>query len=236
MGGLIAVLQGRGFSPVALTPERTQIQYVRRTYPDVPAIHAKFEELAGSEHADHAGRYGTVITSESLQYLKLDQSLPLIASLLKPGGRWIACDCFQISGAAPSARESGTFSAGLTATKGRLNKTGHDWDTFRRAVDRAGWYIAYERDITPNVLPTLRCLYMSGLRFGLPAFQFAVDKLRRKQPGIHYMLAEVMEELHAVLVDNLEIVNPNTFAEQSKYVLMVMVSPNPKIIAESKAP
>ncbi len=77
---------------------------------------------------------------------------------------------------------------------------------------------------------------MSGLRFGLPAFQFAVDKLRRKQPGIHYMLAEVMEELHAVLVDNLEIVNPNTFAEQSKYVLMVMVSPNPKIIAESKAP
>ena len=42
---------------------------------------------AGVTLAEHAGRYGTVVTSESLQYLDLDKALPLIATLLKPGGR-----------------------------------------------------------------------------------------------------------------------------------------------------
>src|SRR5204862_7574451 len=85
MGGLLPVLKASGFSPVALTADRTQIQYVRNTYPDVPTLHLKFEELAAPEHAEHLGRYGTVVTSESLQYLNLDKALPLISSLLKPG-------------------------------------------------------------------------------------------------------------------------------------------------------
>jgi hypothetical protein len=213
MGGLIPVLQRRGFTPVALTPDGIQIEYIRRTYPDVPAIHAKFEELGDPAHADHAGRYGTIVTSESLQYLKLDRALPLVAALLKPGGRWIVSDYFRTQ----------VTAAGCTTDAYRkIHRAGHQWDEFRARVERGGWHSVHERDITPNVLPTLRYLYMFGRRVGIPVFQFGIQKLRCKQPGIHYIVEEVLERFGTVLAENLEIVNPETFAAQRKYVLMVM--------------
>jgi len=217
MGGLLPVLKTNGFSPVALTPDRTQIQYVRNTYPDVPTLHLKFEELAAPDHAEHLGRYGTVVTSESLQYLNLDKSLPLIASLLKPGGRWVACDYFRTHAAQPTPGSNGQ-----AAKPGRVEKSGHHWDDFHARLATGGWRVAHQADITPNVLPTLRCLYMWGSRFGLPVLQFAFGKLRRKQPAIHYLVEDALQELHAALADNLEVVNPDTFARNKKYALLVM--------------
>ena len=215
MGGLIPLLQRRGFSPVALTPDRSQIQYIRRMYPSVPAIHAKLEELNDPEHADHARRYGTIITAESLQYLKLDQAVPMMAALLKSTGRWIVCDYFRVAGrtGAPDVKP---------------NTGGHDWDDFCRRIECAGWKSVHESDITANVLPTLRCVYMCGQRFGLPALQFAVEKLRRRRPGLHYILEEVLGQLTDVLTEHLEVVNPETFATQKKYMLMVMVRRAPE--------
>lgn len=100
MGGLSRMLRERGFRPVALTPDRGQAAHVRATLPGVPVVRCKFERLPAAEHA---GRYGTVFTAESLQYLKLDASLPLLASVLRSGGRWVACDFFH---ARPSADRS----------------------------------------------------------------------------------------------------------------------------------
>lgn len=97
MGAMAGMLLERGFAPVALTPDRLQAEHVRRTYRDVPLIQSKFEDLPDPE--EHAGRYGTVFTSESLQYLKLDRALPLMEKILKPRGRWIACDYFRIGAA-----------------------------------------------------------------------------------------------------------------------------------------
>ena len=49
MGGLCRMLAERGFSPVALTPDRVQAEHIRRTYPNVPIIETKFERLPDSE-------------------------------------------------------------------------------------------------------------------------------------------------------------------------------------------
>ena len=59
MGGMIGVLQKRGLSPVALTPDRTQIEHIRSTYPDVPAIHAKLD-LTGSLRKEAALALGQI--------------------------------------------------------------------------------------------------------------------------------------------------------------------------------
>jgi SAM-dependent methyltransferase len=200
MGGMSKLLLTRGFSPTALTPDRLQAEHIRRTYPEIPLIQSKFEDLPDQE--THAGRYGTVFTSESLQYLKLDRALPLMEKILKPGGRWIACDYFRTG----EARE----------------KSGHRWDAFTALLDARGWEIDYQRDITPHILPTLRFIHMWATRFGLPMMQFGLLKLQNKQPAVHYVLEGVLRQVDEVVSENIETIDPEAFAARKKYVLMTM--------------
>ena len=200
MGGLCRMLGERGFSPVALTPDRIQAEHIRRTYPHVPIIESKFERLP--EPDAHEGKYGTVFTSESLQYLKLDAALPLMTRILKPHGTWIACDFFA------------------TAEGGA--RGGHPWEEFERRLADQGWEIAYQRDITANILPTLKFIHMWASEFGLPLMQFGLHKLRTKSPGLHYVLEDVLEKLDGVIEDNLKVVDPADFAAKKKYMLLVM--------------
>ena len=208
MGGLIPVLDERGFSTVALTPDRTQAQYVMQTYPHVPLINVKFAEMAAPEYGEHAGRYGAVITAESLQYLKLDQALPLIASLLRPGGRWIACDFFRRCAA--------------DTDPNAIDKSGHDWNDFHARLSDQGWRIVHEQDITANVLPTLRCLHMWGAQFGLPVLDYALAKFGRRHPGWHYLLEGGAGRIRQDLSAHLEMINPEKFIREKLYALMVM--------------
>ena len=202
LGGLCAMLRDRGFAPVALTPDRTQVKHIRATQPDVPVIECKFEDLPDVEQ--HAAKYPTVITSESLQYLKLDRALPLMERILKPGGTWIACDFFRTK-------------PGMGGGKG-----GHNWEEFHAALARHGWRIDFERDITPHILPTLRYIHMWADQFGKPALEFGLLKLRAKQPGVHYVIEDVLTMLHGVIEDNLQIIDPAAFVENKKYVMLVM--------------
>ncbi|HEV2296081.1 MAG TPA: methyltransferase domain-containing protein [Tepidisphaeraceae bacterium] len=200
MGAMSKLLLDRGFKPTALTPDRFQATHIRQTYPQIPLIECKFEDLPDPEQ--HAGRYGTVFTSESLQYLKLDRALPLLEKILKPGGRWIACDYFRIG----SAHE----------------KSGHRWEGFTDKLRETGWEIAYQRDITPHVLPTLRAAHMWATQFGIPLLKFVELKLRVKQPALHYVLQGLFEQLDGVIDDNLKTIDPAVFASQKKYVLLTM--------------
>jgi cyclopropane fatty-acyl-phospholipid synthase-like methyltransferase len=204
MGGLTKLLLERAFSPVALTPDRIQAEHVRQTYPNVPVIRSKFENLPDPE--SHYGRYGTVFTSESLQYLNLSRALPLLAKLLKPGGTWVACDYFHRTGTP-------------TETAGN---SGHDWDDFHRQLESHGWTVTLERDITAHVLPTLRVIRMWGAGIGVPVLAFAMLKLRSKQPAVHYFLTDVLKMLDDVIEDNLRLVDPEVFAAHKRYALLVI--------------
>ena len=200
MGGLSRMLHDRGYAPTALTPDGHQAAHIERVYPHIPVIHSKFEHLP---HPDaHVGRYGTVITSESLQYLKLPLALPLMRRILAPGGLWVACDMFRIGDS--------------------RGKGGHNWNDFRTQLDEHGWEITYERDITANVMPTLRLIHMFGSDIGTPLLQFGVSKLRGKQPGLHYVLQDVLGMLSQVIKSNLSEVDPDEFLATKKYVLLTM--------------
>lgn len=197
MGGLLKLMLDRNLVPEALTPDKTQVAYIKSKYPSVPVYEAMFEEMAAVENA-----YGTVITSESLQYLKLEKALPLLEKILKPGGKWIACDYFR--------------------TGQKAENSGHYWLQFQKEIASAGWKITYEQDITPNVLPTISYVYMWGNNIFKPVKDFAFEKLNKKQPGVNYILQNIMKSLSHKLDKSLDVVNPETFATNKKYVLMVL--------------
>jgi cyclopropane fatty-acyl-phospholipid synthase-like methyltransferase len=200
MGGLCRMLNDRGIQAVALTPDRLQASHVRATQPKVPVIRCKFEALPAEEHR---AAFGTVITSESLQYLKLAQALPILRTILKPGGRWIACDYFH-------SRPSDDRSC-------------HVWDEFTAQLAGDGWKIISQRDITANVLPMLRYVHMWATRFGVPLMQFAFLRLRRKQPAIHHMAGGVIERLEQLAADHIGLIDPEKFSRNKRYMLCAIV-------------
>lgn len=199
MGGLTKMLKARGFKPTALTPDRLQVTHVKATVPDVDVIRCKFEDLRTQEYP-HA--FGTVITAESLQYLKLHKALPVMDAILRPGGKWVACDYFH---SVPSD-----------------DRSCHDWNEFVATLSQAGWRISYQRDITPHMLPTLGYIHMWASRFGIPLMQFAFLRLRRKQPAFHHLFGGVLEMLQKLADENIKIIDPQVFAATKRYMLLVM--------------
>ena len=199
MGGLSRMLKARGFKPTALTPDRLQVSHLKATLPDVPVIRCKFEDLPPE---DHRGEYGTIITSESLQYLKLPRALPVLQTILHPGGKWIGCDYFH---SGPSD-----------------DRSCHVWDDFVKQATDAGWRITFQREITPHVLPTLAFIHMWATRFGVPLMQFAFLRLRRKQPAVHHLAGGVLELLEKLAAQNIKLIDPVQFAASKKYVLFAL--------------
>lgn len=199
MGGLSNMLQKEGLNPVALTPDRNQIAYIGKKYPGIEIIQGKFEEIGVRENQ---GRFGTLITSESLQYLKLGPSLKIIDQILKPSGTWLVCDYFR-KGAAHE-------------------KSGHPWPRFLEAIQKTGFDIAHQRDITPNILVTLKYAHMWANRIGLPIMNFTIDKFRTKQPGYYYLLQDLIEKIKHSADDGIEVVNPDRFQAEKKYLFLVI--------------
>jgi SAM-dependent methyltransferase len=199
MGGLLNLLVAQGFDAVALTPNHAQVEYIRRRHPRLSIIEGRFDPVTLESYG---GRFGTVVTSESFQYMKLVPGLQTVAHVLAPGGRWVLCDYFRI---AETRRRSG-----------------HHWTDFVRALADQGWRIVSERDITANALPTLRYLHMLGSRVGGAAADFAFGKLQRKRPALHYLFEDIVKDWEAYLADQVRTVDPDVFVREKKYMLMVM--------------
>lgn len=199
MGGLCRMLRDRQFKPVALTPDRLQAAHVGATLPEVPVIRCKLEALPPDAHRQ---AFGTIFTSESLQYLKLAQALPILAAILRPGGRWVACDYFH--------------------TRPSSDRSCHVWNEFTEQLAQAGWRITFQRDITPHVLPMLRYIHMWATRFGVPLMHFAFLRLRRKQPAVHHLAEGALNLLDDLAARNIALIDPTAFAASKRYMLCVM--------------
>ena len=63
---------------------------------------------------------------------------------------------------------------------------------------------------------------MWATRFGIPALQFGLLKLRTKQPALSYVLQETFALLDGVIEDNVRMIDPDVFAQTKKYVMLVM--------------
>ncbi|HLP19282.1 MAG TPA: class I SAM-dependent methyltransferase [Chitinophagales bacterium] len=199
MGGLLALMQTKNIKAVALTPDKNQVRHVTEKYKGTQVLDCRFEDMPVNGFENY---FGTVVTSESLQYLQLDKALPLVNKILKPGGRWVACDYFK---------------------KGEAGeKSGHNWQLFTSRLEENGLKITYQRDITPHVLPTIAYVYMWANQIGMPIKEFALGKLEVKAPGIHYALQESLPAIEQKINKNIDTINPTIFAANKQYVLMVI--------------
>lgn len=198
MGGMLGMMNKRGWTSTGLTPDKNQCKHIREKYPN-DLIEAKFEDIDAAQYTQH---FGTVITSESLQYLKTDVALPLINTILKPGGRWVACDYFRIG----EAEE----------------KSGHNWENFLKLLEQNNLKLVQHTDITPHVLPTIAYVYFLATQVGLPIKDFIEGKLEVKAPGIYYALQEALPLIQEKIDKNIRTINPQIFAANKRYVLMVI--------------
>lgn len=197
MGGLIGMLLKMGMETVGVTPDRVQINYISNKYREAKLLHTKFQNMPDKEYPAY---FATVIHSESLQYMGLEKAINNVLAVLKPGGRWIVVDYFRTA-------ESG-------------EKSGHYWDVFQEKLQNSNLEIVHAHDITENIKPTLEFIYMWGNEIVKPVFEFFTGKLEKKHPGKHYMLSEAIEGLTKKIDKNLDMVNPQVFAKNKKYILL----------------
>ena len=198
MGGLIKLLLKHQYLPVGITPDEHQVQYICQKYQNVEMHHCKFEDFK-----DHSSRFGTLITSESLQYLKLDQALPLIQKIMLPNGKWLICDYFRTQNNA-------------------FEKSGHQLDTFLNALKTHNLNVTYQKDITQNVAVTLDYLYYMAQNLGLPVLDFLTKKYEIKAPGFYFASQKLVKGIDDNIKNGIEVINPKRFLAEKKYIFMVV--------------
>lgn len=197
MGGLIGMLLNDGIETVGVTPDKHQVNYISQKYKEAKLIQCKFQKMPIEDFVDY---FGTVIHSESLQYMGIDKAINNVLAILKPTGRWIVVDYFRTGKA--------------------VEKSGHYWDVFLEKLKKYNLKIVYSQDITENIKPTLEFIYMWANEIGKPVFEFLTGKLEKKHPGKHYLLSGTIEDLTKKLDKNLDTVNPEIFAKDKKYMLL----------------
>jgi len=197
MGGLSKFLLSRGIKVEALTPDRNQIDYIERMEHGPLCHHSRFEDFISEK------KYGTVINSESLQYLHLDETFRKMDHIILPGGRWIITDVFR------THEES-------------CNKSGHRIGDFLCKVKEYGWKIAYERDITPNVLPTLKLLHMYVDRYLIPFSHYAEEKFTYKKAWLFYLTKNIRHSITEKSKKEVLAIKPELFVAEKKYMLYVL--------------
>ena len=202
MGGLLGMLRDRGHTALGLTPDEYQMAHIRSAYPDVPVLNCRFEDTPVE---DYRGYFGTVVHSESIQYMRPDCVFRVMKEILAPGGTWIVSDYFRLG-------EAG-------------ERSGWQWDQFEDRLVEHGFQVVHSEDVTRNVLPTLAFAHNLGSRIGLPAYDFASDKLRVKKPGLHYIVQNVAERGREAVLKNLSVIDPERFARTKRYMLMSMTRP-----------
>jgi cyclopropane fatty-acyl-phospholipid synthase-like methyltransferase len=197
MGGLSAQLAARGFVPVALTPDVHQIAYIEQKYPTLELMRGRFEDV---DAAANAGRFGTIINSESFQYVDLEKAVKLVTKLLAPGGRWLIGDFF---------RRSETFRG-----------SGHPWNKFTEVLAANGLAIVYQHDISANAGVTVRFAHMLAEKIGLPGIQYGLGTLARKQPGLHALFGELFDDLAAFAHERTDRLNPENQIRERCYMFV----------------
>lgn len=197
MGGLSGLMRKKGLNVQALTPNVNQKRYINEKHDGLVVHNMKFEDL----HIDD--KFGTIINSESLQYINLDTAFEKVESMLLPNGRWLITDFFRIQ-------------------DDTVNKSGHRMDDFLKSIEKHGWKIIHEQDITLNSLPTLKLVNMYYTRFLEPVAMFASEKMKFKQPWLYYLTQDFQGDVSKKAKKELAAVDPEKFVSEKKYMFYVL--------------
>jgi hypothetical protein len=101
-------------------------------------------------------------------------------------------------------------------------QSGHNWEYFTKQLEAGGFKISFQEDITPHILPTIAYVHHWATKIGLPVKSFLTGKLKVKAPGFYYALEEALPMIDEKLDKNIQTVDPKIFAENKRYILMVI--------------
>jgi len=197
MGGLSNILLNKNLKVESLTPDNNQKKYINSKYKDLVVHHMKFEDFKSEN------KFGTVINSESLQYIDLDVAFSIVDNILIDKGRWIITDYFRID-------DSG------------INHSGHMHQNFLDSIEKHNWKIVYKEDITLNALPTLKFAMTFIDRFVKPLADFVNEKLKSKQAWLYYLTSQLRSNLSQKSVKELAALDPEKFIKEKKYMFYVL--------------
>ena len=211
MGGMLGLLRTAGHEVTGLTPDRFQVEHIGRNYPGIPVLQCRFEDMLADEASNRfRGHFGTVIHSESIQYMEPRGVFAVMREILAPGGTWIVADYFRDGDGGDSGRAA------------PRERSGWRLERFRDQLAENGFEITDEADITANVLPTLGFAHLLANRIGLPAIDFATDKLRAKNPALHYVVENVAERVRDAAHRSTAVIDPAGFPTYKRYMLMTL--------------
>ena len=197
MGGLSKILMDKGINVQSLTPDNNQKNHISNKYPDLIVHHMKFEDFKTKE------KFGTIINSESLQYIDLDIAFDSASNIISDNGRWIITDYFRND-------------------NDGINKSGHLHSDFLKSIRKNGWKIVHENDMTLNSLPTLKFANTFIDRFIKPLALFSSEKLKYKQGWLFYLTGELRQSMSKKSQKELAALDPNKFIKEKKYMMYVL--------------
>lgn len=148
-GHLMEKMLERGFHVDVVIPAPWLEQQVRqrltRLGPDYESVvfTCKFEHMPESAR-DRP--YDLVLFSESFQYVSLDDSLPMSLSLLAPDGKVVVCDFFKTEHHGDGGPGDRSFGGG------------HKLDRFYASLERYGFRLLRDDDITRFMSPSIALL------------------------------------------------------------------------------
>ena len=147
-GHLISQMLDRGYLADGVIPAKDLGALVRRRIGErsgyQPRIfECKFEDFPVDEAR---ARYDVVLFSESFQYIKPADSLPLVQQLLKPGGMLLICDFFKTAAHGDGGPGDKSFGGG------------HPQKEFLETMARFPFRLMKDENITKRVSPNLKLL------------------------------------------------------------------------------
>jgi len=169
-GHLLTQLLARGYAADGLVPapklaEQVRSRLAEEADPADPTDHGRkparlfectFEQFPEQEFP---GYYDTALFSESFQYIPMSASLPILAQIVRPGGRVVICDFFQTERAGDGGPGDRSFGGG------------HKMQAFYTELERHPFSLLQDVDITRQVSPNIRLLDETLMHKLLPAGQ-----------------------------------------------------------------
>ena len=191
-GIMLSGLREAGYAAEGLTPDINQ-QAVLRQKGLTPYHACRFEDF-------HPGQlFDCLIMSESSQYIALDKLFSGAATALKEGGHLMVCDYFVCNHA-----------------RGILAKSGHNFDAFMDASRTHGFSVADEREITSEVLNTLR-LAKYVVEKAMIALDIGTEKFRTRHPLFIRLFLKIFRKKYHRLMEEMQLIDAEKFQKNKRY-------------------
>lgn len=141
VGTTLSILLQRGHDACGITPDESQIAFMRDRYGrDFPVQQLRFEDMTSSN------KFGVLLFQESAQYIPLEKLFSCAAKLLQPDGNIIMCDEVML-------------------TKAEVGESLHSLQQLKQVATQHGFSISEEMDQSSRAARTVDRILDATSRF-----------------------------------------------------------------------